>query len=65
MRTPPLAIAAATMAFCITVDCGPAGLSCWPTGWPAPAQAVSHSVISAGSGMSDATVVNPTPTELP
>ena len=54
MATPPLAMAPAITAFCITVTCGPAGLSCWPTGWPQAAQAVSHSVISEGLGMSDA-----------
>ena len=51
MTTPPLAMAAMITAIWVTVTCGPAGLACSPTGWPAPAQAVSHSVISAGSGM--------------
>ena len=41
------------MAICRTVACGPAGLSCSPTGCPHAAHAVSHSVISAGSGMRD------------
>ena len=53
MATPPLAMAAATTAFCITVTCGPAGLACSPTGCPHAAQAVSHSVISEGLGMSE------------
>ena len=50
---PPLAMALPTMAISSTVACGPAGLSCVPTGSPAAAQAVSHSVISSGSGMSE------------
>ena len=43
MTTPPLAMAAATTAFCMTVAWGPLALACSPTGWPQPAQAVSHS----------------------
>lgn len=44
-----------TMAICSTVACGPAGLSWFMglTGTPAAAQAVSHSVISLGSAISD------------
>ena len=56
MTTPLLAIAAAITQFCITVVCGP-GVWSMPTGWPAPAQAVSHSVISDGSAMMEAAVV--------
>ena len=49
-----VSMVAATTAFCMTVACGPAGEACWPTGWPQAAQAVSHSVISSGLGMTDA-----------
>ena len=51
MATPPLEMAAIVTAISVTVVCGPAGLACSPTGWPTPAHAVSHSVISFGSGM--------------
>ena len=54
MMTPSFATADATSAICITVACGPAGLLCSPTGWPTPAHAVSHCVISLASGMSEA-----------
>ena len=65
MTTPLLAMAAATTAFCITVICGPAGLSCSPTGCPQAAHAVSHSVISEGSGMSDAAHEKSWPSDVP
>ena len=65
MAMPLLAIAAAMTAFCMTVVWGPAGLSCMPTGWPMAAHAVSHSVISEGSGMSDAMVEKSWPSLLP
>ena len=55
----------ATMAFCMTVVCGPAGLSCSPTGWPQAAHAVSHSVISDGSGMREAVHLKSWPTLRP
>lgn len=44
-----------TMAICSTVACRPAGLSWFMgvDGTPAAAQAVSHSVISLGSAISD------------
>ena len=48
---PLLAMQLPTMAICSTVAWGPAGLVCSPTGSPAAAQAVSHSVISDGSGI--------------
>ena len=53
MIVPLLAIAQPTNAICKTVACGPAGLACSPTGSPAAAHAVSHSVISFGLGISD------------
>ena len=64
MARPLLAIAAAITAFCMTVVCGP-GVCPWPTGWPAPAHASSHSVISEGSGMMEASVEKSCPSDWP
>ena len=65
ITTPLLAMVAATTAFCMTVTCGPAGLSCSPTGWPHAAHAVSQSVISAGLGMSEMEVEKSCPSVVP
>ena len=53
MMAPSLAMAEPTRAISNTVACGPGWLSWFMgfTGSPAAAQAVSHSVISAGSAM--------------
>ena len=64
MTMPSLAMAAAITAFCMQVVCGP-GVCPWPTGWPAPAQPSSHSVISLGSGMMEAVVVKSWPSDCP
>ena len=64
MAMPLLAMAAAITAFCMAVTCGP-GSCPWPTGWPAPAQASSHSVISEGSGMTEGVVEKSCPSDCP
>ena len=65
MTTPPLAMAAAVTAFCMMVSCGPEGLACCPTGWPQADHAVSQSVISDGSGMTEALQLKSWPSVWP